>query len=343
MTIAIPHHLSDEQLEAALRQLARSGRDVTVQLIAHLAAMDAREVHLARGYRSLFEYCRGELLLSEASAFNRILAARAARRYPEILGLLTDGSVNLTTIRLLAPRFTDENRKDLLAAAMNRSRRAVEELIARLFPREDVLPAVRRLPTLRPTGAPAAGTTPLGDDRYGIQFTASKATYEKLRAARDLLGFGSATADLAGIFDRALTALLEDLARRKFGSTDRPRRGRGTGPDSREIPVAVKRVVWVRDLGRCAFVSVDGRRCTATRGLQFHHVKPWSVGGLPTAENISLRCGPHNRHEARTYFAASRAAAPAVSERPAPAWTGRSRSSPVSGQVDFGKPAPAAG
>jgi hypothetical protein len=69
------------------------------------------------------------------------------------------------------------------------------------------------------------------------------------------------------------------------------------------VPVAVKRAVWVRDLGRCAFVGTGGRRCDERAFLQFHHVRPYAVGGAATVDGIQLRCGRHNRHEAEVFFA----------------------------------------
>jgi len=48
------------------------------------------------------------------------------------------------------------------------------------------------------------------------------------------------TGDDAAILDRALAALLTELARQKFGTTERQRRGRQTSPASRHIPAAVR-------------------------------------------------------------------------------------------------------
>src|SRR2546425_6061042 len=45
---------------------------------------------------------------SEQETYNRIAAARAARRFPVTLELLADGSIHLTTVRLLAPHLTTE-------------------------------------------------------------------------------------------------------------------------------------------------------------------------------------------------------------------------------------------
>jgi 5-methylcytosine-specific restriction endonuclease McrA len=135
-----------------------------------------------------------------------------------------------------------------------------------------------------------------------VQFTASADMYEKLRLAQALLRHQIPDGDPAAIFDRALTALLQDLAKQRFAATDRPRGSRGTASGSRHIPAEVKRAVWIRDGGRCAFVSNKGRRCTEQGFLEFHHVAPHDAGGEPTADNIQLRCRAHNGYEAERYF-----------------------------------------
>ena len=72
---------------------------------------------------------------------------------------------------------------------------------------------------------------------------------------------------------------------------------------NRVIPAAVKRAVWERDAGRCAFVGAEGR-CSATGFLEFHHVVPFAAGGATDLANLQLRCRAHNAHEARAYFGA---------------------------------------
>lgn len=127
-------------------------------------------------------------------------------------------------------------------------------------------------------------------------------TLEKLQLAKEMLRHALPGGDEDAIVDRALTLLLADLARKAFADTDRPREPRGTKAGSRHVPAHVRRVVWVRDLGRCAYVGTGGHRCTERGFLQFHHVKPHEVGGPATVENIQLRCGRHNRYEAKVYF-----------------------------------------
>jgi hypothetical protein len=164
------------------------------------------------------------------------------------------------------------------------------------FPQPDVASSIRKL----------ASVKPLAPDRYAITFTASARTCEKLRLAQDMLRHAVPDGDTAEIIDRALTALLQDLARKKFAATERPRASRGVALGSRDIPASVKRAVWLRDGGRCAFLSKQGRRCNERGFLQFDHVEPHGVGGEPTVGNVRLLCRAHNAHAAVLYYGASR-------------------------------------
>jgi hypothetical protein len=133
--------------------------------------------------------------------------------------------------------------------------------------------------------------------------TISGSTLAKLRLAKDMLRHTLPSGEDEAILDRALTALLTDLARRKFAAEEKSRPTRRAAKDSRHVPASVKRAVWVRDLGRCAFVATDGHRCAERAFVEFHHLRPYAVGGEASVENIRLRCRRHNRYEAHVYFA----------------------------------------
>jgi hypothetical protein len=153
--------LSDQDLLARLEVLASREREASVELVAHLAALDSRPaLYAARGYGSLFSYCTQALRLSEDAACNRIAAARACRRFPVILDLLAAGSLTLTSVRLLARHLTAENHEVVLAKAGNRSLREIERLVAELAPRPDVPSTVRKLPGPKAASVPAAGPVP---------------------------------------------------------------------------------------------------------------------------------------------------------------------------------------
>src|SRR5216110_1140332 len=108
-SLSIPSSLGDSALEAEVARLAQCERECTVSLIAHLSELHRRRLHQAAGYASLFTYCVGALGLSEQAAYDRMKAAKIARRFPAVLELLASGRVNLTTVRLLAPHLTRDN------------------------------------------------------------------------------------------------------------------------------------------------------------------------------------------------------------------------------------------
>ena len=147
MLITHASHLDNAELTAELSRLAHCEREATAALIVHLAEFDARRLFEGAGYSSLFKYCMAVLHLSEDAVYNRIRAARAARDYPVIIERLESGALSPTTVRLLAPRLTNENHQELLAAASGKGKQAVEELLARRFPQPDVPARVRKVPS----------------------------------------------------------------------------------------------------------------------------------------------------------------------------------------------------
>ncbi len=155
---------------------------------------------------------------------------------------------------------------------------------------------------LPPPAKRSTEVTPLAPDRYRVQVTIGSDTLEKLRLAKDLLRHAVPSGDEAVIFDRALTALIADIAQKKFAAADKPRSSTPPAPGSRHVPADVKRRVWMRDLGRCAFVGTAGKRCDERGFLEFHHVTPFALGGEASLDNIQLRCRRHNAYEARLYF-----------------------------------------
>src|SRR5688572_19247259 len=87
--------LPDADLVALVKSLADRERGTTAELVAHLAELETRGLHLAAGYSSMFMYCCESLRLSEHEAYNRIEVARVARRFPVVLEMLASGAVNL--------------------------------------------------------------------------------------------------------------------------------------------------------------------------------------------------------------------------------------------------------
>ena len=166
----------------------------------------------------------------------------------------------------------------------------------RLQPRPEVVSDSVPSPLKR-----TAVVAPIAPAQYKVQITVSAGTYEKLRRAQDLLRHTIPNGDPAVIFDRALTLLPTNLEKTKLAAVTRPQAPRSPAPRSRHVPAAIRREVWKRDIGQCAFIGRDGR-CSERGFLEVHHVAPYATGGATTAENPQLRYRAHNAYESEQYF-----------------------------------------
>ena len=181
--------MSDRELIDATVWAARDERRATAHLIALLAEVDARRLYLGEGCSSMFTYCTQVLRLSEHAAYHRIEAARAARPFPMIFEQLASGELTLTTVAMLRPHLTEENRQSLFVAARYKSKREVEQQIACLAPRPEATALIRRAgldaggevdasaygDACAKAAGPRAKVTSLASDRYLLRVTLSAA------------------------------------------------------------------------------------------------------------------------------------------------------------------------
>jgi hypothetical protein len=188
--------------------------------------------------------------------------------------------------------------------------------------------------------SPRATATALSATSYKLQVTISSETHDKLRRAQDLLRHAVPDGDLAVVLDRALTLLLADLERRRCAAVAAPRNEGQIAGTTRHIPAAIKRAVWKRDDGRCAF-RTGNRRCTETSFLEFHHVEPYATGGPATVGNIELRwvlCRyRHKRHYADWRIMPRRRRQHAKTQGPHRQPAVLSRHNPIHASLSFGR------
>ena len=290
----------------------------------------------------MFVFCMRALRLSEHAAYSRITAARAARRFPQILPGLANGALSLSSVGLLAPQLTDEGVDEMIEAASYKSTREVERLIATWDPKPDVPGVLRALPgpvahveesrtgleftdstpepagplvhsapersaapgPPAPTSPPRTVIAPRAPRRYLLKVTISQETHDCLQRVRALLRHAIPDGDTGQILNRALALLLDQVERTKCAGSSRPRGDASGVGMGRHIPAAVKREVWRRDGGRCVFQGADGK-CGETAFLEYHHAIPFAAGGATDVANLQLRCRAHNAHEWKAHVAAS--------------------------------------
>jgi len=130
-------------------EFTKQERWVTARLLVRLAAVEKRGLYAPGGYSSMWEYCLGELQMSEDAAGRRLWAARKCREFPALFDALADGRIHLTAVHTLATHLRADNVDDLIAAAAGRTKAQLRDWLACRFPQ----PAV---PTVfRPVAPPA--------------------------------------------------------------------------------------------------------------------------------------------------------------------------------------------
>src|SRR5262249_25613466 len=117
--------MNDDELLKAADDWAANERRQTIDILGILIAADDRDLPSRRGYPTTFKFGTERLKFSEAAAYWRIRAARAAKAFPEIAHLLESGDLNVTTVTLLSAYLTTENADDLIARAAGKSRKDV--------------------------------------------------------------------------------------------------------------------------------------------------------------------------------------------------------------------------
>jgi HNH endonuclease len=181
-------------------------------------------------------------------------------------------------------------------------------------------------PSARPSSLPRPEVRPVAEDLYSLRVTLDAATKAELDELTALLSHRISRGDLAGVLREAIHCALEKHGVRKGARA--PARGKvlpaaapkqepssPPAPSQRprparpSIPAAVRRVVWARDGGRCAWTSVEGHRCGSTWQLEFDHIRPVALGGESTVSNVRMACRMHNCLHAEQVFGREQMAA----------------------------------
>jgi hypothetical protein len=150
-------------------------------------------------------------------------------------------------------------------------------------------------------------------DTYSLRATVDSAFKKDLDQLKALLAHKFPGGDLGAVLREAVQCALEKHGKRK-GAVEPSRKRKNpppkecgasekAWPPSREpISAAVRREVWKRDGGQCAWQSHDGHRCGSTWKLELDHIVPAALGGPSTLENLRVCCHAHNQLHADQTF-----------------------------------------
>jgi 5-methylcytosine-specific restriction endonuclease McrA len=324
-------HLADDALLRGFASHAADERGSLAEVLADIVEVEKRKLYRPAGYPSMLAYCTDERRFTRDAARRRIHAAHVAAKFPAVFGAVAEGRLDLSGVLALARHLTPANADEMISAAAYKSRFEIEQLIAEWAPKLDVptqvevvdataAPGPQETPSLLPpstacaparTVSPAERTKlePLAPGRLALHMTITQEMYDDLCYAQALDSHAVPSGEPALVLARALKEYVRRLEQRRFASSARSHRGKGGhSKNPRYIPPPVRREVWLRDGGQCAFVSESGKRCPSRERLEIDHLdlvgrrSHPSESGPPTAERLRLCCKAHNQHAAEQVY-----------------------------------------
>ncbi|RKZ11641.1 hypothetical protein DRQ53_15775 [bacterium] len=315
-----------------LRKLRACEHRCTVEIIESLVVCHREHAYLDHGCSSIWTFLVEELNYSKAAASRRFKAMKCAEKFPQVIGMLRDHRVSLSSLAQAEGMLGEvSNPEQLLERISGKSAVEVERIVAGERP----MPAkprevVRRVAVRRgvsqgksagrknskageaslfagnPSTSPGA-STPV-ESRVSLRTSLTEEAYGCFEHARALISrkrpgatVEDAVNELVGFYLKSKVP--KKRKERSMRGNDTPAsRINKTAPPTRHIPAATRDAVLLRDGQRCAFVGKGGRRCTATHNLQLDHICPFALGGSHDPENLQTLCAAHNRHRARQTF-----------------------------------------
>jgi len=160
--------------------------------------------------------------------------------------------------------------------------------------------AVRAVGTEEASRAGSAARTAemraVSEGQWSLRVTVDRALRDDLETLSMLLSHKMRKGDLAAVLHEAIRCGIEKHGKRQ--GAVRPARKvapRATPPkDPAAIPAEMRRQVWERDQGRCAWTGQDGKRCNSRWQVEVDHLDPAARGGTARLDRLRLACRLHN-------------------------------------------------
>lgn len=308
--------LSNEELLTALRTKVAQEREILEEVLLLIKELDARSLHLEKGFPSLFDFLTREIGYSEGSAQRRIDAVRLIRELPEALIKINTGELKLSQISQLqrsaresqkihGMKITTETKKLLIQKIVGKNAKESEYSISS---------------TLQLPIKDFEKQKIQSNQSIRIEFTLSKEAIKEVRRAQHLLSHS--------LKDSQISTFLMFVARKIIRQKAIPHRKRKNienkdkeesmnlsteehqllnNPESDlntehismqeyegEISDRVRKLM-IALYKHCQYKDPQtGRICGSQWQLQVDHIQPLWAGGANKLDNYRLLCSRHN-------------------------------------------------
>jgi 5-methylcytosine-specific restriction endonuclease McrA len=327
-----------------LSELREAEHENTVQIVAALVVCWNERAYLPLGHASMWAYLTDGLKYSPGAAARRLKAMKCALNFPQVIDMLRDHRVNLSTLAK-AESLLSESRSaaDLLDRISGKSAAQVETVIATARPKPTrPRERVARVAVKHEDPLFAENPEP-AEPRVSVRTTLTEDRYDAFEKARAIISRKVPGATVEQVLNELVDHYLKSKAPRNETRLKKVGKPETSSPKARNrrIPKATRDVVMLRDREQCTFVGRDGHRCTAKNNLQIDHIRPWALGGTHDPSNLRVLCAAHNRYRSQQTFGPKRSPqrikekekekaeqTPATPDPPAPPAPGVARARP---------------
>jgi hypothetical protein len=268
--------ISDQELFDKIRLLSREERRITSEILTLLHEVSRRRLYAKRGHDSLFRFLVKELGYDEASAYRRVSAIQVIESVPEVEQVLEQGKLTVSTVTQAHVFFqrekkrskpcSIEKKREILKMLEGTSKREAERILARESPEAPKPDRMRAI----------------NENASEIRFTADSELLEMLKQLQALTAHHHLEPGYNGLLKFIAAQALKKLDpakpnERKSLSPVKGAKQHASQTHSRYVPVSVRREVWKKGGGTCAYISpITGIPCGSRHGLELDHVKPWA-------------------------------------------------------------------
>jgi 5-methylcytosine-specific restriction endonuclease McrA len=195
LIVADPSKATNSQVHVSLKQLSRSERKITHEVLLHIIEVEKREIYRDYSYDRVYEYLIEEISYDESGAYRRIQAARILKNSSGISEKLIEGTLKLTQLVKLdtfikhemkeGKLVTQETRDQILNKLEHKTGKETKQILAEEF-------------NYTPKKRPKETTQKDGSVRVEITFTQEERAI--IKTAQDLISHVVYDYDLAQAF-----------------------------------------------------------------------------------------------------------------------------------------------
>ena len=284
-------NLDSEELVYRLRDLVKSERSITAEVIEYIQEVDARKLFLDFGHTNTFSFLTRELGYSESAAMRRLSAARFSREIPEIKEAIEDGSLNLSQVSLLASSIRAKQKQDpSILVGLDEKRDLLDRLKSQdLKSSEKIIATGLDLP-IRVQEKKHYQK----DNSVRLEITLSEQQMNELNRVKEIISHQNPNPTVAELVSFLARAFLKSNEPKRYRKVTA---GAVVGVRTKKrpyIPRHVKQKIFQRDRFCQWRDQKTGQVCASRFQLQLDHRQPVWAGGGSSPENLQLLCSVHN-------------------------------------------------